>query len=319
VETETKDQHYIPNLYLKGFTDKEGILWVCEKFKPIRPSKPKCEANRPDYYTHSEKGGRDETAEDVLKGVESRAATILRKIGNPQYVLTPENVSQLIVFVAFMFARVPSWREALDKVAGKVALDNHLKLASDRERFHALCSDYERSTRKPLGIDYEKLRQHVLNGDFKLIQKSVAFNLDAMFHTAFSLLEELKHFGYQALYAPEGCFYVTSDAPVFTLHPDKSGKSILGVGFGWRDTEVYFPLNKRACLRMKRGIEPMGRIVEAGRVAEINKILMITAAQHLYSSQSHRRIARLFDQHGCKIRAGTNAFMLERPTEIKDL
>src|SRR5713226_1981225 len=102
------DQHYIPKFYLKGFTDKEGVLWVCEKLKPIRPSKPKREAHRADYYTHSEKGERDETAENVLKEVESRVAPIIRKLANPRYVLTPENAGHLIMFVAFMFVRVPS-------------------------------------------------------------------------------------------------------------------------------------------------------------------------------------------------------------------
>src|ERR1700747_3225075 len=103
---QAKAQHYIPKFYLKGFTDKEGTLWVCEKFKPIRPSKPKNEANRPDYYSHSEKGERDETAEDVLKDVESQSAPIIRKLANPQYTLTPENAGRVVLFIAFLFARV---------------------------------------------------------------------------------------------------------------------------------------------------------------------------------------------------------------------
>src|SRR6266446_8672967 len=72
--SEQKAQHYIPNFYLKGFTDRQKRLWVCERFKPIRNSKPKDEANRPDYYTLAEQGRRNETAEDLLKQVESRAA-----------------------------------------------------------------------------------------------------------------------------------------------------------------------------------------------------------------------------------------------------
>src|SRR5580692_8930814 len=77
-----KAQHYIPKFYLKGFTDKQGRLWVCERFKGIRASKPKKEAHRPDYYTVSEEGQRNETAEDILKDVESRAAPIICKLAN---------------------------------------------------------------------------------------------------------------------------------------------------------------------------------------------------------------------------------------------
>ena len=69
-----KAQHYIPRFYLKGFTDPKGKLWVYEKFQPMRESKPKFEAHRPDYYSHSESGDRDETAEDMLKVVEFTGA-----------------------------------------------------------------------------------------------------------------------------------------------------------------------------------------------------------------------------------------------------
>ena len=74
---DAKAQHYIPKFYLKGFTNKQGCLWVCEKFTPIRESTPTCEAHRPDYYTHDENGERDETAENILQEIESRAAPVI--------------------------------------------------------------------------------------------------------------------------------------------------------------------------------------------------------------------------------------------------
>ena len=100
---EAKAQHYIPKFYLKGFTDRQGKLWVCERFKPIRASKPKTEAHRPEYYTHAERGERDETAEDILEGVESKAAPIIRKLANPQYQLTPENAGYVMMFIQWGF------------------------------------------------------------------------------------------------------------------------------------------------------------------------------------------------------------------------
>jgi hypothetical protein len=38
-------------------------------------------------------------------------------------------------------------------------------------------------------------------------------------------------------------------------------------------------------------------------------VTMATAVQYLYSSERHRRIARLFDERGCKVQIGKNAFM----------
>ncbi len=314
---EAKDQHYIPKFYLKGFTDKDGVLWVCERFKPIRSSKPKLEAHRPDYYSHTEKGERDETAENALEEIESRAAPIIRKLANPQYVPTPENANHLIVFVGFMFARVPSWRENLDRVAAQVARQTQVELAQDNQKFRQLYANVERSTGRSVTIEAEELRQFILKGDYELVQKSMTFNLAAMFITAVSLIRELEGYGMQIFHAPEGMFYLTSDSPVYTIQPDGSGQATVGMGFGWPDVEVYFPLNKRACLRMRRGIQAGARVAEEGRVKEINNLVMATAARYLYSSEGHRRIARLFNERGCKVQPGKNAFMSKpRPYEF---
>jgi hypothetical protein len=305
--SEAKAQHYIPKFYLKGFTDKRGSLWVCERFKGIRESKPKKEAYRPDYYTLSEEGQRNETAEDILKQVESKAAPIICKLANPQYTLTPENASHVIMFLAFLFARVPSWRENLNNMAVQLAWKMLQREVNDKEKFHKTCAEIEKQQGKSLG-DFEKLREDVLNRRFD-IEQSESHNLGSMCLSACSIAKQLATMNYQAFYAPQGKFFVTSDAPVWTLLPDGTGEATVGMGFGWENVEVYCPLNKRTCFRLKNGTKPMGRIIEEGRVDEINRVTMATAAQHLYSSEGHRRIARLFDERGCKVQVGKNAFM----------
>lgn len=307
--SEQKAQHYIPKLYLKGFTDHQKRLWVCEKFKPIRSSRPKDEAHRPDYYTHQERGQRDETAENVLKQVESRAAPIICKLANPQYALTPENAGHVILFVAFMFVRVPTWREHLDNIAAGLAMSRLMRVANDREKFHKICVEMEREKGESLGVDSEELRQNVLNNRFDIKQGSRAFNLDSMFMSGGDVAKQLATMGYQALYARQGKFFVTSDSPVYTIQPDGRGQSTVGMGFGHDHVEVYFPLNKKTCLKLKRGMVSKGRVIEDGHVDNINRMTMVTAAHYLYSSEGYRRIARLFDERGCKVRVGENAFM----------
>jgi hypothetical protein len=306
---EPKAQHYIPKFYLKGFTDKQGRLWVCEKFKPIRSSKPKHEAHRPDYYTHAEQGQRDETAEDTLEAIESRAAPVVCKLANPAFRPTPELMGHVYLFIAFMFARVPIMREYLDKLLGQVVREEQLSRARDKDTFHKLCADMERETGKLLGIDHEELHQCVLKGEYEIVQTSTAFNLGSMFESALRVARELQNFGYQVLYAPKGEFFLTSDAPVFTLQPDGTGLASFGMGFGWSDVEVHFPLNKRACLRLKRGIGPEAVGVTNPAVVQINRATMMNASRYLYSSEGYRRTSRLFDQWGCKIEPGKNAFL----------
>ena len=304
---DAKAQHYIPKFYLKGFTDKRGSLWVCERFKAIKESKPKKEAHRADYYTVADEGQRNETAEDILKEVESKAAPIIRKLANPQYILTPENASRVIMFVAFLFARVPSWREHLNSLSVQVAWKMLQREANDKEKFHQTCLEIEQKQGRSLG-DFEKLRQDVLNRRFD-IEQSESHNLGSMCLSACNIANMLAKMVYQAFYAPEGKFFLTSDSPVWTLQDDGSGEATVGMGFGWDNVEVYCPLNKKTCFRLKKGIEPMGRIIEERQVDLINRVTMATAVQYLYSSEGHRRIARLFDERGCKVRVGKNAFM----------
>ena len=179
LRSEAKAQHYIPNFYLKGFTDPNSVLWVYERFKPPRGSASKKEAHKPDYYTHAEHGQRDETVEFELEAIESRAAPVVRKLANYHFAPSPEQMGHLYLFVAFMFARVPSWRGVLDQYLAQFVRDAQLRNAKDRDRFHRQCAEIEKNTGKSLGMDYEELRQYVLRGEYKIVQGSIAFNLAA--------------------------------------------------------------------------------------------------------------------------------------------
>ena len=44
-------------------------------------------------------------------------------------------------------------------------------------------------------------------------------------------------------------------------------------------------------------------------LGQINRLTMMNASRCLYSAEGHRRISRLFDQWGCRVEPGKNAFM----------
>jgi hypothetical protein len=315
---EPEGQHYVSKLYLKGFTDPQKNLWVYERFQPPKCSKPKNEANRPDYYTHSDSGQRDASVEKLLAKIESQVAPILKRLANPQYALTPENAEYVLIFVAFMFARVPAWREHLDRIATSVARNIHVKAASDKSKFHQICADYELKSGKSLG-DYEEWRKHILEGRYTLSQNSAGFNLGGMMKSANFLMDELANFDYQVLYAPTGKTFWTSDSPVFTLQPINRQEATIGMGFGWPGIEVYFPLNKRACLKLKKGQISGGFPVSNRYVDEINKVTMATATRNLFACEGLRRTARLFDQYGCQMPPGQGSYMPTPPQQYQYL
>ncbi len=94
----------------------------------------------------------------------------------------------MLVFVAFMFARVPTWREHLDRAAAELLKRDQQQTASNKETFYEICADFEKTTGKSLGMEYEEMRQFLLKGDFEIVQKSIAFNLGSMFDSAFNVV-----------------------------------------------------------------------------------------------------------------------------------
>jgi hypothetical protein len=190
---------------------------------------------------------------------------------------------------------------------------NQLARARDKERFHQSCKDMERDTGKSLGMDTEELRQFILSGEYEIEQTSHAYSLGTMFTSGLAVMDELQKFGFEVLYAPKGQFFVTSHSPVFTIKPEGNGQATVGMGFGWPGVEVFFPLNKRACLRMRKGLQPKKIFISEEKLEMVNNLIMATATQFLYSNENYKRLARLFDERGCKVRAGRDAFMIEPP------
>lgn len=306
-----EEHHYVPRFYLKGFTENKK-LWVYERHQKPRESKPKDEASRPDFYSldADETGERNDAPEKQLARIESIAAPIIRKLVTPHYVLTPEKAAELIFFIALTFVRTPAWREHLNRVAVKAKRDHDIKLAQNKEPFYEMLREMD-TQKKITEADYEKLRQMFLSGDYELEQKSAGFNLWAMFTSGMQVAEIIAEFQYQAHYAPQGMEFFTSDNPVYTVGPDDEGSMVVGTGFGRPDVRVYFPLNKHACFYMRRGIRTMAILTTSTFVDQANYLTMLTATKNLYTSKCLRRTMLLFNQNGCKVKAGENAFMAE--------
>jgi Protein of unknown function (DUF4238) len=308
---DSRSAHYISECYLKGFMDVNRVLWVYEKFKAPKASKPKDEAQLPDYYSHSEDGPRNDKAEALLGKIESRAAPVLRKLSEPTCVPTLKEMEQIYLFTVAMLVRVPSFRRHLDSIAVNTYREMELRIARDKERFYQVCAEVEADVGKPMNTDYETFRQQVLNDKWEYVQTSNAFNLHAMFVSARSASRCLIEYDYQILYAPKGDFFVTSDSPVFTLQHDGPRHAVMGMGLGHPNVQVYMPLNKRAFLKLGRNLRSTKTIqIPTGHVAELNRLTMNNATICLYAPERSRRTARLFDQWGCKIEPGRNAFML---------
>lgn len=316
VANTSEAHHYVPKFYLKGFTDEHKTLWVYEKGRPPRRSRPKDEAHRENYYTYDDKGYPDSSIEKVLSQSESVVAPIFKKIANPQFRMTNTQAGNLLAFVAMTFVRVPAYRSYIDRTMEQIMKNVSQQHAQDREKFYADCKQMELQSGSSIG-DYEELRQFVLGGEYSVHQRSAGYNMKMTFESCETIMDILlNEYRHDVWYAPKDSSFLTSDNPVLTICPTLRGTAYIGVGFKWQDTEVVFPLNKRACLILARRCHEERVEVSHRRVNQINDLMMGVAQQYVYASVGYRRISRLFDERGCKIKYGENAFVSRLTTGV---
>ena len=122
-----------------------------------------------------------------------------------------------------------------------------------------------------------------------------------------------REYRYDIYYAPHSMYFMTGDNPIITIEPNTDGQAFVGTGFGRPRTQVVFPLNKRACFILNR--HGTGKRIEASphRTRQVNEMIMGVSQKFLYGPEGTRRIARIYNQQGCKIRYGENAFMAAPP------
>lgn len=117
-----KDQHYIPRMLLKRFTDKEGNLHFYDKEKPakgVRKRAPKNLFYERHLYTQVEEDGtRDASVEtEFLSRLENDASSVIEKIVSAAWRGNPPNLSsaERDIWVTFSFVQFKRVPERLEK------------------------------------------------------------------------------------------------------------------------------------------------------------------------------------------------------------
>jgi len=304
------NHHYVPEFYLKGFTERKHTLWVYEKgLSCPRSSTPRQEGSIRNYYRFDDIGVPDDSVEKMLGKAESLVSPIIRKLSNPQFQMTNKQRSTLYTFVALTFVRVPAYRNFIDEEAEKHFSRFVQNVASERERFHRKVDQFEQQTGESLG-DREEAREQILSGKFRLRQESAGFNIFHSLKSGLDIADTLeKEFGYDIFYCEPGAFFITCDNPVFTLGPQANGTATLGMGFGLPDTEILFPLNKRACLKLSRNAEGSKLNFNLRQVDQLNVMVMAAAQKCAYAPGRSELLSKSFEKYGCGLKYGSNAFL----------
>ena len=306
-------QHYLPVSYLKGFSDPNILrrlnkhnIYVYEKGRSVRVSTPKAEAYEKHLYTLSTSNGDEFKVEKYLAGVEDEATPIIAKAQSKEYEFSPAEKKLLAQYIALMFTRTPALREYERKFSGPASLIVLKKLASDDpEGFAKEWDAYVKGDKDAPNADYA--RKRILEG--VLDKEDPDTPLESMLYVARMIAEIIEQFGWQVLHACRHETFVTSDFPIVGVERYSSTQMRLGVGFNTPNSEFYFPLSAKTCLRMAADIDMSIGHLTSRNVRLVNDMEMRYAHRRIYAATNSERIRTDFEKQFGAMRLGENALV----------
>jgi hypothetical protein len=301
-----RQHHFLPRFYLDGFCDpavlsREGkkVVWVYEKGKSPRRSNPQNEARERDFYTFDKDGTKDLRAEEWLGKVEQTVAPIIRRLHDARYELTAVEREWLAIFVGTMNTRTPAGRRLMEGHFGPTTSRLMKEAATDIDTFRSLCQGLKR----PLDpeVDIEEVRRDILEGKGEIISERPDFKLASVIDVGLMEAEVLLELSWQIVHAEGTEYFLTSDDPVVAGVWEKEKQlARFHMGFNVVGVDIYFPMTRSLCLRMKRGIDPGPCRVPDRGIRYFNKTTLMCAHRRVYAAEHSPRLKRLFDKRGCQ-------------------
>lgn len=276
--------HYVPQLYLKRFTNRinKKVLWDYDKSTGLAlPSSPKkcgCE----DYFHAIQRkdGTLDtDTIENTLsRHFENGVANLypLLRQGQP---FNPEQWKTFHKFAAMMFVRVPRHVGTINSFLTKLC-EARYATALGQPEFVDKC--------RSRGVPLEALKSATVTAtkDFALTTALRGVG------TPLALFQQMSWCFYVA---PLKSFYVTGDNPVFYCVPNRRG--LYPPGLADKEIEVTFPLTKSICA-VGQWADPFnceGEYIPVNEqvVAEINLRTVRAARRFVYGPENDGNILSL--------------------------
>lgn len=277
--------HYLPKSYLYGFTNDNGMIWVCNKSTGvIKELSPKVFGGENHFYSIKMEDGRvDVSVENELIEVDGRFMDMLRKLQEYKQ-LTVEDRADLSLILALFMTRVPHFKKFVEEGLNILMKKVMETSANHKESFYAKLNT--------LGVtedQFEKTRQFALNEEYD-IKPSNNYFLGYMIKLALDIAPLFNMFEWTIGIVPNNTTFMTLDNPI-ALIPSLDMKSQYrkGIGLLTPGLTIHFPLNKSLMLGMKFTEIPTkeinyGRIPNRKYVRYINHDLFLSAEKYVVSS-----------------------------------
>lgn len=287
-----KKQHYIPQFYLKNFSQDGERVYIYDKSKgekgEIRYQTTIKVAHENHFYTYRTKKDQKGHLEGIFGQFEGDAAAIIKKI-HKERKITPEEKGKLALFIAFLYTRVPSFKSKTEEMHTEMRKQMARKMIkmTPKESLKKFFKEKEDKDFSDKEID--DLVDFATNPK----RSEIKFNypneywIKIMLKMGMDIAPAFFGMNWLFLFTKQPYAFITSDNPVLLIPPDDFDR-FWGVGLLTPKAKKIIPLRSDMCLMMGDLDEkPVIKFADTNKdfFKETNKLLMLRSKKFCFSSE----------------------------------
>lgn len=248
-----KKHHYIPQFYMKGFSQDSNNLWVYDKKSKnpndVKKLTTKTIAFENNFYTYLSIHKTKETMEDMFCQMEGLAANVINKIANGHEIDSQEK-ADLAVFISFLWLRTPKSKKRMAKMTTNlyeqvsrksIAMTPNQKLIDFFATRGKVMTDKEIDELKEFATDEKRSRFALKIPQNYWIKEMLQLGMDIT--PTFQMCD------WEFCVTDKPYAFITSDNP-FMLIPSEPVHPFYGLGLLTPGAKKVLPLNSKVCLVM---------------------------------------------------------------------
>lgn len=288
----SRNHHYIPQFYLKGFLDpnrpKEQLRVIDKIKKESFVTNPRNVGAKRDFNRVGIPGMPSDVVEKSLSDIEGEVARVLKCVEENATLPKGTDMDTLLYFIALLYGHNPQFRNNLSNFETTV-IEQMLRLSLLSPDRYESWAQQERETDKEVP-EYEEVKRFVEEENYD-IQYRHGHHLRYELQSTDTVLHLLRHRQWYLFITQEGASdFVCSDRPVALItigdspqNPDHP-YNIGGPGLAQSNTELTMPLNRRMALFGAFNISSFVDTVGEKVIADVNDRTILSAAKQIYCS-----------------------------------
>lgn len=246
MQNEPKRHHYIPQFFLKYFSEDQKNLWLFDRVKKeYRLQGTRKIASENKFYTYTVKG-KEENLEDLFGTIEGQAKPILEKLFEKKDI-TMQEKADLSMFLAALRVRIPDFKKWTEESGEKMYKKFNKFTFSNREYVENLIKKSGKQVSKK---EIDDLIDFATDESRYYVKFPPGYWIGTMLKLSVDLADIFIDSNWDIYHFNRKFALVVSDNPV-VLVPPKNYNPFYGYGLATSGTVKVVPLSSNVCLVSK--------------------------------------------------------------------